>query len=218
MSGPELEPRPGWVADDVRAEYPELRLLVLPVDARPSRSPPEVRRRLRELSDRFRGAQAVALRRSPVPWAYRVFFRQIGLDPDVSRTPIEAAAVDRLIRGGWRSDNLLDDALTIALVETGVPLWALDAGPVQGELGIRTATAGEPLGRAAAQPLRLPAGRLVVADARTPLAVLFGDLANGHGVDRKTERMVLFTVAVAGVPAIHVEEALYSCAETLLGT
>jgi DNA/RNA-binding domain of Phe-tRNA-synthetase-like protein len=211
------EPRPGWVAQDVRAEFPELRLLALALDARPTRSPPEVRERLRALSDRFRGAQAIAMRRTAVPWAYRVFFRHIGLDPDVSRTPIEAAALERLVKGGWRSDNLLDDALTIALVETGVPLWALDAARVEGELGIRTAAPGEPLGRAAREPRRLPAGRLVVADERSALAVLFGDLAPGHGVSRRTERMVLFTVAVAGVPEIHVEEALHSCADTLVG-
>jgi DNA/RNA-binding domain of Phe-tRNA-synthetase-like protein len=213
----EADPRPGWVAEDVREEYPELDLFVLPIEARPTRSPPEVRQRLRHLSDRFRGAQAVAMRRSPVPWAYRVFFRHIGLDPDVTRTPIESAALERLIRGGWRSDNLVDDALTIALVETGVPVWALDAARVEGTLGIRTAHGGEPLGREAAEPRRLAAGRLVVADGRTPLAVLFGDLAAGHGVSRDTSRMLLFTIAVAGVPRIHVEEALHSCAALLLG-
>lgn len=211
------EPRPGWVAHDVHAEFPELRLHALALDARPTRSPPEVRERLRRLSDRFRGAQAVAMRRTAVPWAYRVFYRHIGLDPDISRTPIEAAAVERLLKGGWRSDNLLDDALTIALVETGVPLWALDAAHVEGDLGIRTAAPGEPLGRTTREPRRLPAGRLVVADHRSAVAVLFGELAEGHGVSRRTARMVLFTVAVAGVPEIHVEEALHSCADTLVG-
>ncbi len=217
MSGVEVEPRPGWVADDVRAEYPELQLFLVLLEARPTRSPPEVRQRLRDLSDRFRGAQAVAMRRSAVPWAYRVFFRHIGLDPDVTRTPIESAALERLIRGGWRSENLVDDALTIALIETGVPVWALDAEHVEGTLGIRTTLPGEPLGRRAAEPRRLAAGRLVVADAGIPLAVLFGDLAEGHGVVRDTTRMLLFTIAVAGVPRIHVEEALHSSAELLLG-
>jgi DNA/RNA-binding domain of Phe-tRNA-synthetase-like protein len=216
VSGLEAEPQPGWVADDVRAEYPELQLFVLPVEARPTRSPPEVKQRLRALSDRFRGAQAVAMRRSPVPWAYRVFFRHIGLDPDVTRTPIESAALERLIRGGWRSDNLVDDALTIALVETGVPVWALDGARVEGTPGIRTALGGEPLGRMVSEPRRLAAGRLVIADASTPLAVLFGDLAPGHGVSRDTTRMLLFTIAVAGVPRIHVEEALHACAALLL--
>ena len=213
----ELEPIPGWVADDVRAEFPDLRVLVLTLDAAPGRSPPEIRQRLEDLSDRFRGPQAVALRRSPIPWAYRVFFRQIGLNPDVTRTPIEAAAVDRLVRGGWRSENLLDDALTISLVETGIPVWALDARTVEGRLGIRTAAVGERLGRAAEEPPQLPSGRLVIADGRSPLAVLFGELAPGHGVHADTTRMTLFTVLVAGVPGLHAEEALHACAAILVG-
>ena len=85
--------------------------------------------RLRELSNRFRGAQAVAIRREPVPAAYRVFFRHIGLDPDVVRTPIEAAVLERMLRGGFLSGGLLEDMLLIALVDTGVPVWALDAAP-----------------------------------------------------------------------------------------
>jgi DNA/RNA-binding domain of Phe-tRNA-synthetase-like protein len=215
MSAEPGDPRRGWVAGDVAAEFPDLRLLQLAVDAVPGRSPREIRQQLKDMSDRFRGAQAVAMRRQPVPWSYRVFFRQIGLDPDTTRTPIEAAAVYRLLKGGWRSQNLVDDALTIALIETGVPIWALDAERVEGELGIRTATAGEPLGRDDEAP-PLPAGRLVVADDRSPLAVLFGDLAPGHGVTPTTRHMVLFCVQVAGVPSIHAEEALYSCATTLL--
>jgi DNA/RNA-binding domain of Phe-tRNA-synthetase-like protein len=209
------EPGRGWISGDVAAEFADLRLLHLELEASPGRSPREVRQQLKDLSDRFRGAQAVAMRRQPVPWAYRVFFRQIGLDPDTTRTPIEAAAVERLLKGGWRSQNIVDDALTIALIETGVPIWALDATQVEGELGIRTATAGEPLGRAQDAP-PLPVGRLVVADERSPLAVLFGDLAPGHGLTPASRNILLFCVQVAGVPTIHAEEALHSCAMTLL--
>ena len=62
----------------------------------PGPSPPELRERLRELSDRFRGAQAIALRRQPIPHAYRVFFRHIGLEPDEHRVPVEALALERM--------------------------------------------------------------------------------------------------------------------------
>ena len=41
------------------------------------------------------------MRSRPVPHAYRVFFRHIGLDPDATRTPVEAAAMDRLLRGRY---------------------------------------------------------------------------------------------------------------------
>jgi DNA/RNA-binding domain of Phe-tRNA-synthetase-like protein len=209
------DPSAGWVDVEVSEEFPELRLVELPVQARPGRSPRSVRDRLKHLSNRFRGAQAVAQRQEPVPWAYRVFYRHVGLDPDADRTPAEAAMLARLVRGGFRSENLLDDALLIALVETGVPIWALDEAQVDGRLGVRLAGAGERLGRAVQAP-PVPAGRLVVADDRSPLAILFGELAPGHGVRPDTRAMRLFSVQVAGVPSIHVEEALWQCSDILL--
>jgi DNA/RNA-binding domain of Phe-tRNA-synthetase-like protein len=214
VSDADLEPRAGWIADEVREEFPELTLLWVTVEATPGRSPKGVRQRLKGLSDRFRGSHAVTMRQAPIPWAYRVFYRHIGLDPDADRTPGEAAAVERLVHGAFRSENLVDDALTIALVETGVPIWALDADRVEGDLGVRLAGEGERLGRYAAAPPLIP-GRLVVADQRSALAVLFGDLAPGHGVTRRTERMTLVSLQVAGVPSIHVDEALHTCVEVL---
>jgi DNA/RNA-binding domain of Phe-tRNA-synthetase-like protein len=211
----DVEATPGWVDADVSEEFPELRLLELAVAATPGRTPRSVRNRLRHLSNRFRGAQAIAQRQEPIPWAYRVFYRHVGLDPDADRTPAEAAMLERLVRGGFRSQSLLDDALLIALVETGVPIWALDQDHVKGTLGIRQATTGERLGRGdEAQPI--PPGRLVVADDNGPLAVLFGELAEGHGVTPDTRTMRLFSIQVAGVPEIYVEEALWQCADILL--
>ena len=68
-----------------------------------------MRKRLRELSDRFLGGHAIQMRQRPIPWAYRVFFRQIGLDPDTTRTPIEQLALERMQHGNFRSRNQLDD-------------------------------------------------------------------------------------------------------------
>ena len=204
----------GWIAREVAEEFPELRLVSAEVGARSGRSPRGVKQRLRVLSNRMRGAQAIAMRQEPIPWAYRVFYRHTGLDPDAKRTPVEEAALQRLIRGGFRSRNLLDDALLVALVETGVPLWALDSAKIDGPLGIRLAHPGERLGRDPDAP-DLPTGRLVVADSNAALAVLFGDLAPGHGVTSATLSMTLFCVQVAGVPAIHVEEALWTCISVL---
>ncbi|HEX3317739.1 MAG TPA: phenylalanine--tRNA ligase beta subunit-related protein [Solirubrobacteraceae bacterium] len=210
------EPAAGWIDAEVAEEFPELRLVQMDVQARPSRSPRSVRQHLRYLSDRFRGAAAVAQRQEPIPWAYRVFYRHVGLDPDADRTPAEAAVLDRLMYGGFRSENLLDDALLIALVETGVPIWALDAARVAGPMGVRPAQAGERLGRGGGGTA-LPPGRLVAADEEGPLAVLFGEIAAGHGVTGDTEAMRLFSVQVAGVPSIYVEEALFQCADILRG-
>ena len=214
--GSSLHPSAGWVAAELVDKFPELALWSVTLEARSGRSPEPVRERLRALSDRIRGPQAVALRQQPVPWAYRVFFRHIGLDPDVQRTPVEAIALERLIKGGLRSESLLDDALTIAVMETGVPLWGLDADRAEGELGLRSAVAGESLGRGEGA-LELVSGRLVVADVGGPVCVLFGDTAPGVGVTRQTARMTLFAVQVAGVPTIHIEEALWTAADILGG-
>lgn len=209
------EPQAGWTARELSAELPGLGLRWQEVQAVPARrSPRAVRQRLGLLSNRFGGARAVGVRSEAIAGAYRVFFRHIGLDPDVTRTPIEAAILERMLRGSFAPSNLLDDALLIALVETSVPVWALDGDAVDGPLGLRLSAAGEPLGRAS-QASSVGAGRIVVADAAGALAVLFGELAAGHGVTPDTRRMILFAVQVAGVPDIHVEEALWSATSVL---
>jgi DNA/RNA-binding domain of Phe-tRNA-synthetase-like protein len=209
----------GWRAPDVQAELPELQLLCSDVEvARRGRltgdSPPDIEARMRELSSRVRGGRAITLRSEAVPAAYRVFYRHIGLDPDVVRTPMEAAVLERMLRGAFLTGGLLDDVLLIALIDTGVPVWALDADTLDGPLGIRTSVDGEPLGRGR-DPAPLPAGRLVVADAAAAIAVLFGDAAGGHVASARTRRLKLFAVQVAGVPTIYAEEALWSCRAAL---
>jgi DNA/RNA-binding domain of Phe-tRNA-synthetase-like protein len=218
---PASEPEPGWRAQEIERELPGLGLMVMQARvARPgslgARSPVGVEERLRELASRFRGARAVTVRREPVPAAYRAFFRHVGLDPDVARTPIEAVALERMLHGGFLSGGLLEDSLLIALVDTGVPVWALDGAAVDGPLGIRTSIEGEPLGRSprvAEAPL--PAGRLVVADASAALGVLFGELATDHGAKASTTAVTLFAIKVAGVPSLYVEEALWICRAAL---
>jgi DNA/RNA-binding domain of Phe-tRNA-synthetase-like protein len=185
----------------------------LTVKARPRSSPRAIKHRLRTLSNRFRGDSVIGLRTQPIPHAYRVFFRQIGLDPDSVRIPGEEVAVARLLHGGLRSEGLPADALLIALVETGIPVWALDADRVDaGGLGIRLTEGGEAFGP---ETHLLPAGRLVVADTQSVHALLFGAIAPGHGVTRGTSRMALFALGVEGVPDIHLEEALWVCGDAL---
>jgi DNA/RNA-binding domain of Phe-tRNA-synthetase-like protein len=212
LTDPPLED--GWVERELAEEYPDLRLVSTTAPAPGTRSPRALRERLRLLADRFHGARALTMRREPVPAAYRVFFRHIGLDPDLQRTPIEAAAIDRLVQGGFSSRGVLEDALLVALVETGVPVWAVDDARLDGPLGVRGAREGERLGEGEYADDLAP-GRLVVADARSPVAVLFGELAPSRTPDRHSARLRLFAVAVPGVPAIHVEEALFGCVEAL---
>jgi DNA/RNA-binding domain of Phe-tRNA-synthetase-like protein len=209
-AGPTL----GWRAREIEQELPALRLHSAQAQlargkALTGASPPGVVARLREHANRLRGARAVALRREPIPAAYRLFFRHIGLDPDVVRTPIEQAALGRMFDGGFATGGLLADVLLIALMDMGVPVWALDSQYLDGPLGIRPSREGEPLGRAA-EARALSADRLVVADASAALAILFGDLAAGHEPQATTSRLTLFSVQVAGVPTLYVEEALWS--------
>ena len=204
----------GWVEPELAQEFPELGLLHAPVDAASGPTPPEVKRRLRSLADRYTGGRVIHMRQDPVPWAYRVFARQVGIDPDSDRTPVEAIALERLRHGGLRSENLLDDALTIAIAETGVPLVALDGDRVGDDLGLRLAAAGESLGPA--RPLS--ARQIVIADRSRPVALVLGQAGDHTGVTPDTGRMVLCALGVKGVPRISVEEALWIAAETLVYT
>jgi DNA/RNA-binding domain of Phe-tRNA-synthetase-like protein len=205
----------GFIDPDVEEEFPGLRLDWMALDAQIRESPAELKRRLRDLASRYRGASVVAMRTQPIPHAYRSFFRQVGLDPDVTRIPSERAAVARLVQGTFRSENLIDDALLVGLIETGVPIWALDADLVADDgLGIRLTVDGDRLGTTE-YGSHLPAGTLAVVDARCVHALLFGEIAPGHGISHRTTRVVLFSVGVEGVPVIHVEEALWMCTEVL---
>jgi DNA/RNA-binding domain of Phe-tRNA-synthetase-like protein len=196
----------GYLAPELREEFPGLALRYILVERGSGRSPREVRERLARLSDRFGGAQAIALRQKPIPWSYRVFFRHIGLDPDRTLTPVEQLALERMKQGRFRSRSLLDDALTIATIESGVALRAFDADRATGQLGIRASEGGEDL---EGRPGELPPGTLVIADELRPLALLFGATGSGRGVQPKTRRMILASIQVKGVPDMAVEEALW---------
>lgn len=205
----------GWVDERVADELPGLWLLTRELPAPSDASPePGVVQRLAALSSRLRGARAVELRREDVPAAYRVAFRHLGIDPDVRRTPIEEAVVGRLVHGAYASRGRLDDALLLALLETGVPVAAFDAGALRGALGIRPAGRGERLGRGPKAP---PAGggRLVLADDAGPVAELFGPVGDGVLARAGCGRLLLVAVLVAGVSQLAAEEALWTCAEAL---
>ena len=166
------------------------------------------------LSDRFSGAQAINLRHQPIPWAYRVFYRHIGLDPDEQRTPVEELALERMKHGGFRSNNLLDDALTIAIIESGRRDARLRrrsghrAGSGSGSARqARSWRAGPASSRrdAGDRRRRAPAGAVVRRPGGRP------------GGDPKTKRTTLVAIGVSGVPAIAVEEALWLAAGVMRG-
>jgi DNA/RNA-binding domain of Phe-tRNA-synthetase-like protein len=187
------------VAPEIAAELPGLGLAwcAFAVTGDPlARSPAALRTRLKTLSDRSGGAQAIVLRTRSIPHAYRVLFRHLGLDPDVRRIPVEAHVVERLRAGGFASRSHLADALLAATVETEVGVWALDADRVAGELSVA-----------------LHAGRVVVADATGAVAELFG--APSVPVTSATRRLILYAVSAPGVPDLAVEEALWTAWDLL---
>jgi DNA/RNA-binding domain of Phe-tRNA-synthetase-like protein len=199
------------VAPHVAAEFPGLGIAWVVVDGCPGKSPEGVLRRLRDLSDRFYGSHAIHLRERPIPWAYRVFYRQIGLDPDRTRTPVEQHALDRLKEGGFKSRGLPADALTIAIVETGVALRVFDGEQV-GRLCIRDSGPGESLPD---RPGELAQGTLVIADERGPVGLLFGEPTDWNGIEQVSRRLTIVAIQVNGVPQIAIDEALWMAAGTI---
>ena len=193
--GPEV--RRGLVAPAVATEHPGLRLAWTEVDATPGPTPPELRERLRAMANRMTGVQAIELRRREVPHLHRVFFRHVGLDPDVARVPAEAVALRRMREGGLRSQGLVDDALTVAVMETDVGVWAFDAACVVGSPEIHEDE------------------RLIVADEAGPLAELFGEPLPRAAVTRTTQRIALVAVGVPNVPDLFVDEALWTAWDIL---
>jgi DNA/RNA-binding domain of Phe-tRNA-synthetase-like protein len=208
----EAAPEPGWVAPVLDEEFPGLKIVTTTVARGSGKSPPAVKEHLRELSNRFAGAQAIMLRQKAIPGSYRIFFRHIGLDPDTTRTPVEQIALDRMFDGAFKSRNRLDDALTIATIEIGVAMRAYDADRVSGRLGIRPSAPGEKMEGVVGD---LGTGTLVVADEERALEILFGRTAEGRGVQPETQRTLLAAVGVKGVPDIALEEALWVAASTM---
>ncbi|UTI63616.1 hypothetical protein NBH00_20010 [Paraconexibacter antarcticus] len=204
----------GWVGAEVLAEFPGLGLAFLPVRLGDHRDAATTKARLAELEDYFSGPWLTGLAARPLTAAYRVFYRQVGLDPDADRTPVERLALTRLQHGSFASRGLLGDALTIAAIETEIPVLALRGEDVVGPLGLTTARDGETLG---GRPL--PASTLVVADAARPLAVLFGDDGHPgpHAPRRSDADVVLYAPIVPGVAPVIAHEALWLAAELLGG-
>jgi DNA/RNA-binding domain of Phe-tRNA-synthetase-like protein len=208
----EVAPEPGWIDPELAEEFPGLSIATTALETTTGRSPEALKERLRTLSDRIAGPQAIQLRQQPIPWAYRVFYRHIGLDPDTTRTPIEQLIFERIQKGRFTSRNRVDDALTIAIVEVGVALRAFDADRVEGRIGLRLSADGE---RFEGRVSPLPEGTIVVADEKRALGILFDRTAEGRGVKRGTKRVSLVAIGVRGVPDIALEESLWVAGSAL---
>jgi hypothetical protein len=195
------DPRPGAVEPSAAADVPGLALweLTAPADLRRGRDP-AVRDRLRAFAGRITGGVAIEARQDEIVRAYRVCFRHVGLDPDAERTPYEAAVLERLRHGGFRSRDVLADALLLALLDTKVAVVAFDDALVAG--GLRLTVVQE-------------TGTIVVADDVQPVAPLFGAPLGGVAPTPDTEVARLAAVTPGGVPAIAAWEALDRVADLI---
>lgn len=189
----------GWIDHNLAAEFPELSLRYAIFDGRVEPTPPEMWDQILDLSTRFRGGPAIALPTKPAPSAYRAFFRQVGLDPDVVRNPVEAIAYDRIMRGTFRSVHRVADALTLAIVETHIALSVLDADGLSEPLGIRLDQDGT----------------LVMADADRTISPLFGAPPRDLTPGLHTSRLAVTAVGVAGIPTWLVDHGLWRVADLL---
>lgn len=199
------------VANDLREEFPEIGLWTAEVPFAARATPDAVRDRLAGSGAKLTAAAAIGAREESTPWAYRVFARRVGADPAAARNRVEAAALHRARGDAAVPAGLPDDALLLAVAETGVPVLAFDAGELDGDLWLRPARAGE---RVADGP-EIPAGRPVLADSARVLATPFGDGSTAAPVGPATERIALAALQVKGVPEVGVEQALWTVVEIL---
>lgn len=220
MSG-EREPVRLPVASEITEELPGLVPWGLVVEA--GWRPNDVRGRLRSHADRLDGPRTLALRAAPTPSAYRSLFRQLGIEPDEDLPPLDRLLLHRMRRGGFPRRDALGDVLDLAVLETSVPVWGLDAAVCPG-LALRLAGPGEDLGPA---PIALPgpapvgldvlrAGHVVLADDAGPVQAIFGPGA-ARARPAAQAPLLLLAVAAPGVSNLALEEALWTCQEALVG-
>ena len=210
----ELELAEGWVEAELAEEFPQLGVVHAPLAARPGRSPVEVKERLRQLADRYTGGHVIHMRQDAVPWAYRVFARQVGIDPDTDRTPVEAIALERLRRGGFKSQQRC--STTPSRSPSPRPASRCSRST---PTGWRASPGCACPGPASGSPAcaRFRRARSWWPTTPRPVAVVLGEVSHEAGVTPATERMILCALRVKGVPPIAVEEALWTAAEVLVG-
>ena len=154
------------------------------------------------------------MRTQPIPRAYRTFFRQIGLDPDIDPDPERggrgrAAAARRLCArrpgrrraaGGADRDRRAGLGARRRRRRSRRPRDPDDAS-------------GDRLGSGPERRASLSGAGSWSPTAATSTRRCSGARARPRAGPRT--RRVLFAVGVAGVPPIHIEEALWVCVEVL---
>lgn len=181
------------VAEELREDFPRLKAWCMWQGVPSRKSTRQAKERLAEMDDRVRGAPVGQFRTHAVAQAYRGFARQIGLDPDVDRSPLDQAIVQRLAAGRYATAGRVTDALRIAMLETGIPLWAIDGAHVHGWLRVRSDEQG----------------RLVLCDDLRELTMLMADPPEDLQPHKRTETVIVYALTVGQVAPAAAEEAFW---------
>jgi DNA/RNA-binding domain of Phe-tRNA-synthetase-like protein len=203
--------RAGWCDEELRDDFPGIGVVALDC-AVGNGAPERVARRMGVVSQRIDGRNAASMQLDAIPAAYRRLARQLGLDPDVDGTPLAALLRERIRWGRLPSVGVVRDACTCAMLETGVPVFALPLDEVTGDLGLTVAREGEVLPGHAGSPLG--AGAVVISDLSRPLALamLPPALEPAPRAD-----VLLYALRAPGVADLELEEALWLAAGLLRG-
>lgn len=207
MGGPSTA---GWQAAegllaidaDVAAEFPGLRLPYAVISGLRLDRPrsPLLSERLATAAERLTGPMIRELRASAEGTAYRAFYRQVGLDPDRTRPPVEALVAERVMRGGFVEGPTWRDALVVASVTGGVALQAFDARRLADPPAVTLS---------ADQRLVLSAGGDRVAD-------LLGEPARRYRPGPSTRRLLVVATAVPGISEATARAAIDEAAGLLV--
>lgn len=199
------------VARDVGVEalYPMLHMYQTEVPNRPStQARRDIKERLGLLAERIDGPRVLRHHEGVIPHAYRVLFQQMGIDVDQHPTPSDALMRERIAYGSFRASSVVQDALKVVILETSVAVWAIDSAAIVDGLVLRTPSGDADASRSApVVPLLSDGDELVAPVGSAPQAP--------YAVRRKTKDLRLVALQCDGVPAMHVEEALWLASSLL---
>jgi len=180
----------GEVASEVAAEFPGLEVVSTVGALRSTKTPTGLAAELAAAADRIDGAGAAHAAIGTVPAATRALLRQLGMDPERVPCTVDAVIRRRLMEGGFRPAGVVADALTLAVLELGIPLVALDGSAVEGAVGIARAKGGSS---------QWSEGNLLLEDQVRPVARLFAEPFADLLPDRRATTVRVVAVAVPGV-------------------
>ncbi|CAB4867465.1 MAG: hypothetical protein F2799_02670 [Actinobacteria bacterium] len=197
----------GSVTEELAAELPGIGILWVPVEGAARPDSLGLQLELDHAADRITGATAVLATTEPIAAHYRALRAQLGMDPDSGSGTLESIVRRRLLEGGFRPAGIPGDALALATLETGVPLWALALEPVEAEAGELAA------GPALSLDVDKQTGAVSIFNGELPVCVLFGEPVAEAVVSKKCRSYVVVALVAPGVLAEVCALALERAAE-----